>query len=146
MHVEHDSFHVHPLDPERLGDHLDRLYRAAWGLCGSRHGAEDLVQETYAKVLARPRFLRRDDDLGYLLRALRNTFLAARRPQSARAVTVPLDEELDARRAPGFTGPEEAAEHARVYDAIASLPADYRDALVAVDVAGLSYREAARAF
>src|SRR3954469_4197379 len=146
MRVEPDSFQAHALDPVRLGDHLDRLYRAAWGLCGSREAAEDLVQETYAKVLTRPRFLRRDDEVGYLLRALRNTFLAARRPQAARAVTVPLDEELDARRAPGFADPEEAAEHARVYDAIAALPADYRDALVAVDVAGLSYREAARAF
>ncbi len=24
------------LDPNHLGDHLDRLYRAAWALCGSR--------------------------------------------------------------------------------------------------------------
>jgi hypothetical protein len=28
------------LDPARLGDHLDRLYRAAWALCGSREDAE----------------------------------------------------------------------------------------------------------
>src|SRR5436189_4326332 len=54
------------LDPTRLGDHLDRLYRAAWALCGSREDAEDLVQETYARVLSRPRLLRREDDLGYL--------------------------------------------------------------------------------
>src|SRR4051812_50152333 len=60
------------LDPARLGDHLDRLYRAAWALCGSREDTEDLVQETYARVLSRPRVLRREDDLGYLLRALRN--------------------------------------------------------------------------
>jgi hypothetical protein len=37
---------VHPivrtLDPARLGDHLDRLYRAAWALCGSREDPEDL--------------------------------------------------------------------------------------------------------
>src|SRR4051812_26173418 len=147
MRLEADSFPAvaRTLDPERLGDHVDRLYRAAWGLCGSREEAEDLVQETYAKVLARPRLLRREDDLGYLLRALRNTYLAARRPRSARAVSVPLDEELDARHGTAFAGPEEAAEHARVYSAIAGLPGDYRDALVAVDVAGLSYREAARA-
>jgi branched-subunit amino acid aminotransferase/4-amino-4-deoxychorismate lyase len=62
------------LDPERLGDHIDRLYRAAWGLCGSREDAEDLVQETLALVLRKPRFLRSDDDVGYLLRVLRNTF------------------------------------------------------------------------
>ena len=39
--------------PEVLGDHLDRLYRAAWALCGSREDAEDLVQETYARVLSK---------------------------------------------------------------------------------------------
>jgi RNA polymerase sigma-70 factor (ECF subfamily) len=32
-----------------------------------------------------------------------------------------------------------------VYAAISALPDDFRDALVAIDVAGLSYREAARA-
>ena len=46
------------LNPDDLGDHLDRLYRAAWALCGDRHEAEDLVQDTYAAVLARPRWLR----------------------------------------------------------------------------------------
>ena len=133
---EPDSF-PRQLDPTRLGDHLDRLYRAAWGLCGSREDAEDLVQETYARVLARPRFLRREEDLAYLLRALRNTFLAGRRGMRGRSVHVPLEEELDR----GSTIGTER----RVYAAIAALPADFRDALVAVDVAGLSYREAARA-
>ena len=61
------------LEPGRLGDHLDRLYRAAWALCGSRQDAEDLVQETFVNVLKRPRFLRDGNELGYLLRALRNT-------------------------------------------------------------------------
>jgi RNA polymerase sigma-70 factor, ECF subfamily len=139
---EEPAISSHRLDPERLGDHLDRLYRAAWGLCGSREDAEDLVQDTYARVLAKPRFLRREDDLGYLLRALRNAFLAGRRPQRARTPTVPLHEELDA----GSHGdPAELAEQRRVYAAISELAPDYRDALVAVDVAGLSYREAARA-
>src|SRR3954464_7631680 len=147
MRAEGDFFPLgaRELDPERLGDHIDRLFRAAWGLCGSREDAEDLVQETYAKVMARPRLLRREDDLGYLLRALRNTFLAGRRRQSARTLTVPLHEELDAGRTSALPGPEQATEHARVYPAIAELPPDYRDALVAGAVAGLSYREAAEA-
>jgi DNA-directed RNA polymerase specialized sigma24 family protein len=42
-----------PLEPGRLGDHVDRLYRAACALYGSREDAEDLVQETHARVLAR---------------------------------------------------------------------------------------------
>ena len=29
------------LDTETLGDHVDRLYRAAWALCGNRADAED---------------------------------------------------------------------------------------------------------
>jgi RNA polymerase sigma-70 factor, ECF subfamily len=130
------------LDPERLGDHLDRLYRAAWALCGSREDAEDLVQDTYIRVLARPRFLRREQDLAYLLRALRNTFLAGRRNLRARTVHVPLEEHHE--RDSG-TGLEESLEQRRVYGAIAALQADFRDALVAVDVAGLSYGEAAGA-
>src|SRR5262249_61475560 len=84
-----------PLDPARLGDHIDRLYRAAWALCGSREDAEDLVQETYARVLARPRMLQREDDLGYLLRALRNTFLNQRRDSARRVQSVQLPDQLD---------------------------------------------------
>src|SRR3954467_3981016 len=108
MRAEGDFFPLgaRELEPERLGNHVDRLSRAAWSLCGSREDAEDLVQETYAKVLARPRLLRRENDLGYLLRALRNTFLAGRRRQSARTVTVPLHEELDAGRTSALPGPE----------------------------------------
>ncbi|HET9120668.1 MAG TPA: sigma factor, partial [Solirubrobacterales bacterium] len=83
------------LDPARLGDHLDRLYRAAWALCGSREEAEDPVQETYARVLARPRLLRNEDDLGYLLRALRNTFLNQKRTESRRLRPAPLPDQLD---------------------------------------------------
>src|SRR5436309_16129000 len=80
------------LDPERLGDHLDRLYRAAWGLCGSREEAEDLVQDTYARVLSKPRMIRNDDDLGYLLRVLRNTFISRHRTASRRPHTEPFAE------------------------------------------------------
>ena len=133
------------LDPSRLGDHIDRLYRAAWALSGSREDAEDLVQETYARVLARPRLLRSEDDLGYLLRALRNTFLKQKRTESRRLRPGPLPDQLDAVADPRARGPEDALEAAELYAAIAGLPDDYRDVLVAVDVAGLSYGEAASA-
>jgi RNA polymerase sigma-70 factor (ECF subfamily) len=133
------------LDPARLGDHLDRLYRAAWALSGRREDAEDLVQETYARVLARPRLLRREDDLGYLLRTLRNTFLTQKRTEGRRLRPDPLPDELDAVADPRAVQPETALEAAEVYAAIASLPDDFRDVLVAVDISGLSYKEAARA-
>ena len=129
-----------PLDPAVLQDHIDVLYRAAWALCGSRHEAEDLVQETFARVLKRPRLLRSDDDVGYLLRALRNTHNTRHRTAKRRPIMVPLLE----------TDFNDRVEIAETFDArelmaaIAGAPQPYRDAVVAVDVVGLSYRQAAR--
>jgi RNA polymerase sigma-70 factor (ECF subfamily) len=133
------------LEPQSLPQHVDRLYRAAWALCGSREDAEDLVQETFARVLSRPRVIRGDDDLYYLMRVLRNTFLTGRRTASRRPVTVaPLEDVVTVDPRP--TGrPDRALEVQEVYETIAGLPDDFRLALVAVDVLGLSYREAARA-
>ncbi|HEX5145766.1 MAG TPA: RNA polymerase sigma factor [Conexibacter sp.] len=133
------------LDPQALVTHLDRLYRVAWALCGSREEAEDLVQETAARVLARPRQLRGQDELAYLVRALRNTFLLSRRTASRRpreVATLEQAEPVDV-RASGGLGPEAAVEARELFAAIAALPDDFRLALVAVDVAGLSYQEAA---
>jgi RNA polymerase sigma-70 factor, ECF subfamily len=133
------------LDPESLGDHLDRLFRAAWALCGSREDAEDLVQECLARVLKRPRLIRREGDLGYLLGALRNTFLLQRRSEASRPRTAPLPDHDDLAIAdPRALDPQAHVEIAEVYAAIARLPTDLRDAIVAVDVAGLSYGQAAR--
>lgn len=132
------------LDPDRVGEHLPRLYRAARAWTDSREEAEDLAQETSARVLARPRFLRGESELGYLLRALRNTLISQRRAQSRRPATTPYEEEL-AGGARSVDDPARAAELREVHAAIAELPEEFRDALVAVDVAGLSYPEAARA-
>jgi len=134
-----------PLDPAKLGDHLDRLYRAAWGLAGSREDAEDLVQETYSRVLARPRFLRHEEDLVYLLRVLRNTFLNTKRTEGRRPRTAPLPEGADFVEERSSTRPDAALEAKEVYETVAALAEDFRDVVVAVDVAGLSYAEAARA-
>jgi RNA polymerase sigma-70 factor (ECF subfamily) len=132
------------LDPDHAVDHLPRLYRAARAWTRTREEAEDLVQETYARVLARPRFLRGEDEVGYLLRALRNTLISQRRAVSRRPATTELDEEASiGTRA--TDDPAVAAELHQVYEAIDKLPEEFRDALVAVDVAGLSYDEAARA-
>jgi len=75
------------------------------------------------------------------MRALRNTLISRRRAEARRPQTTGLAEEL----AGGRDDPVEAVEHRRVYDAIRELPDEFRDAIVAVDVAGLSYGEAARA-
>jgi RNA polymerase sigma-70 factor (ECF subfamily) len=126
---------------------MDALFRAACAMSGSRQIAEDLVQETYVKVLSRPRLLRRDDDLGYLIKALRNTWYShlrdERKRREATASVGDTPDELGARTTHG--DPEASLEASVVLDALAELPVHYREVVAAVDVAGLSYAEAARA-
>ena len=129
----------HLLEPDSLTRHIDQLFRAAWALCGSREDAEDLVQETFVNILKRPRFLRNRDEIGYLLRALRNTYASryrktAQRPRERQLMETDL-----------LTHDNRDAVNAReIMEAIAGAPPQYRDAVIAVDVIGLSYREAAR--
>ena len=128
----------HILDPNSLSRYIDPLYRAAWALCGSRHDAEDLVQETFLNVLKRPRLVRDDNELGYLMRALRNAYASRYRRAAGRPpVTLLGDDELP-------SAPESDINAREVMEAIAGAPPLYRDAVIAVDLLGLSYREAAR--
>jgi RNA polymerase sigma-70 factor (ECF subfamily) len=123
-----------------LGDHLDRLYRAAWAMTGAREDAEDLVQETYERVLRRPREIAREEDaLPYLLGVLRNTWIDTVRAR-ARRPSVPLELEVADR-----IDPLDQVAAREVFAAVAELPDDWRDTVAAVDVAGLSYAEAAEA-
>ena len=131
------------LDPARLGDHIDRLYRAACALTGTRLAADDLVQDTYARVLAKPRLLKNDDDIGYLLKVMRNVFLDQRRQATRRATEPVAPEDLEFVEA--GPGAAERAEQGELLAVISSLPDEFRDVLVAVDVAGLSYKETSSA-
>ena len=133
------------LDPEGLGDHIDRLYRAARSLCGSREEAEDLVQETFARVLRKPRVLRSEDDLGYLLRVLRNTFISSRRTAARRPQAAGSPDALELLEDRRSAQPEVMVEVGEVYAEIAELPDHFREAVLAIDIMGMSYREAARA-
>ena len=127
------------LDPDRLSDHVDSLYRAVRAMSASPQDAEDLVQDTFANVLRRPRWLHTGNERGYLLGALRNTQAnryraAQRRPQTRQL----LDHDAVAAPAGSISSRE-------ILEAVASAPAKYRDAVTSVDLLGLSYREAARA-
>ena len=132
------------LDPEAAADHLSSLYRLAWSLCGSRHLAEELTQETYARVLARPRRLN-GNDFHYLARTLRNVLSDHWRAERRRPVPVSDDVLIDELLADEAFDPEAVSRVNEVYAEIGRLPSHLREVVAAVDVAGLTYAEAAEA-
>lgn len=89
-----------------------------------------------------PRALRDENELGYLMRALRNTHSNRSRAAARRPATVPL-QDFD----PALLGDHAVAFDAReVMTANAATPEYYRQAVVAVDIEGMSYEEAAGHF
>lgn len=82
--------------------------------------------------------LHTDNEIGYLLWALRNTYAERHRTAARRPATRQLFED----DAPSVD--ENCVNACEIMQAIASAPAPYRDAVIAVDLIGLSYREAAR--
>jgi RNA polymerase sigma-70 factor (ECF subfamily) len=131
------------LQPDEAASHLTRLYRLAWSLCGSPHVAEDLVQETYLRVLARPRRVRSSDSFAYLARTLRNVTTDHRRSESSRERRLPADEvDPPDHRVTG--DPVLAALAGEVYGAVSGLPDHHREVVAAVDVAGMTYDQAAQ--
>ena len=95
-------------------------------------------------MLAKPRLLHRDDDLGYLLRVLRNTFVSRHRAAGRRPQPAEVPEGFEIADPVSGRRPEEATAAREVFAHIAALPDGFRDTLVAIDVVGLSYAEASR--
>ncbi len=130
--------------------HLSGLYYAALRLTGQPADAEDLLQDTYLRAYAAfDRFTPGTNARAWLYRIMHNLFLnnvgraETRRTQSFSA-TPPAT--LAAVADPGAPDPAagvEAMLDPRLSAALAALPADFRSAVVAVDVSGFSYDEAA---
>jgi DNA-directed RNA polymerase specialized sigma24 family protein len=76
------------LDPEVWGVHHRSLISGCVGVVWLADGAEDLAQETVVRVLPRPRLLRGEDELAYLMQALRNTFVTSMRTAARRRFAV----------------------------------------------------------
>jgi RNA polymerase sigma-70 factor (ECF subfamily) len=136
--------HISLLDPDAAAQHRHRLVAVARSLTGSQQLAEDLTQETYARVLSKPRRLSEGGaDFPYLVRALRNVANDHWRSEQRRPQVVgEVDEDH-----PSFAteGNPEATVIARdVYKAVDALPEDFRKVVQAVDVLGLSYIQTAR--
>jgi len=134
----------HELNPDTLPIHIDSLRRAARGMTRSHHDAEDLVQDTLVRVLARPRRLGPAGAGPYLHQALRNTHISRLRTRDRRPQLAPLEPE-DARLvAPAAGEPVEILHRREVLAQIHELPVAQREVIAAVDVVGLGYSEAAQ--
>ena len=131
------------LDAESALRHLDRLHAAALAICGNRADADDLVQDTYLTLLRRPRRVRGGSELAYLMTMLRNRFIDERRIAARRQASVGLFEIDDSPDPRVGMRPERVAEDREVLGAVHALASPFRETVVAVDVLGLSYKEAA---
>jgi RNA polymerase sigma-70 factor (ECF subfamily) len=126
-------------------DHIDRLFRAAYALCGTRADAEDLVELALVRALEQRRLIRRGNDLANLMRVLRDTWVGLAGEGSPDQVAdrpgADVEWVVDQGADPGVLAPEVQL----AYDALRELSPPVREAVVAVDVAGLRHRDAARA-
>ena len=127
---------------DELAAHLPRLRRYARALTGDRHLADDLVQDTLERALARSSLWRRGSKLdAWLLTIMHNLFVNQVRTRARQAT-----EALDAL-------PHEPAQRAMQTDALeirdldaalAALPLEQRAVLLLVTLDERSYEETAR--
>jgi RNA polymerase sigma-70 factor (ECF subfamily) len=129
---------------EIVEQHSDRVYRLAYRLTGNRPDAEDLTQEVFVRVFRSLSTYTPGTFEGWLHRITTNLFLdQARRKQRIRFDAL-SDERAD--RLTSSTPAPEAAYADQTFDddverALATLPPDFRAAVVLCDVEGLSYEE-----
>ena len=144
--IEPDLDQTVPTWDEIVEQHSDRVYRLAYRLTGNRPDAEDLTQEVFVRVFRRLDTYTPGTFEGWLHRVTTNLFLdQARRKQRIRFDAL-SDERAGTLRSNG-PAPDSALAD-RLFDddvelALASLPPDFRAAVVLCDVEGLSYDEIA---
>jgi RNA polymerase sigma-70 factor (ECF subfamily) len=128
----------------RLVDrYWDRLYRWLYHLTKDRHQAEDLVQETFLKVLgALDSFRPGSNFRAWVFRIGHNNFVNLKR--AGRRTNHPLPEEVAGSE---VGGPEDTAADREalraVAKAIAELPVEFRTALTLRADEGMSFKQVA---
>jgi RNA polymerase sigma-70 factor, ECF subfamily len=139
--------------------HLDAVYRFALRLTGSPSEAEDLVQDTFLRAYrAWGQYTPGTNARSWLFTICRNAYLRERERDArrdelvAQAASDGAHADVASNETPVFAGradydPEgdffRALVDDRIFDAIDSLPRDFREAVVLSDLQGLSYQEIA---
>lgn len=123
--------------------HIQRLRRYALFLCRDHADADDLVQDTLVKAIARAELFRPGTDLRiWLFSILHNTFISGTRSPERRRRVTPEGDVTD------YLGRVEATQENRaelqgVLRALERLPEDQRRVILLVSLDGLTTDEAA---
>ncbi len=131
--------------------HLDALYHTALRLTRNRAEAEDVVQEAFLRAFRSfHRFNPGTNCRAWLFTILRNVFLNRLRTQGREVLETEmggLDHAEPATEAHVSRNPEEqflqTMVHGDVDRALTTLPLAFREAVILVDIEGLTYREVA---
>lgn len=134
-----------PTWDEIARDHLGFMYSVAYRLAGNQSDAEDVVQEALLRVKRGLESYTPGSLHGWLARIVTNVFLDETRRRKRRPQThLPDDPDRVLAGAPAADealAMESLPDH--LQSAIATLPEEFRTAVVLCDVAGLSYAEIA---
>ncbi|HEX3291794.1 MAG TPA: sigma-70 family RNA polymerase sigma factor [Gaiella sp.] len=133
----------------------DQVYRVARRFVSSREEAEDLVQDTYARAFRSWQSYTPGTNLrAWLLRILTNLNVDRGRRLQRRPDELPLEEhDYYLANKVAETGGEQVLDQDRVVErlsqdsivtALSSLPDDFRDVVVLVDIGDFSYADAAQ--
>jgi RNA polymerase sigma-70 factor (ECF subfamily) len=128
------------MDSAEIAAHIPRLRRYARALTGDGHRADDLVQDTLERALAKFHLWRRGSDLrAWMFTIMHNVFINQLKHRRELA----LDEAAEA----GLEGaPRSDPLELRDLDAaLRQLPAEQREVLLLVGLEQLSYAEASQA-
>lgn len=135
-----------------VSPHVDAAYNLARWLTGNDHDAEDVVQEAMLRAFMYFDGFRGGDARSWVLKIIRNTcftWLETNRPSEVAAMAA---EELEDVAAPlvysGLADDPETLALRRtaalqLNDAIAAIPAAFREVVVLREMEGLSYKEIA---
>jgi RNA polymerase sigma-70 factor (ECF subfamily) len=138
---------------EEVLELADQVYRVARRLVSSREEAEDLVQETYARAFRSWRSYTPGTNLrAWLMRILTNLNIDRGRREQRAPDMQPMEEgdyflynRLEQTSGPGDEERiVERLSQDSIVEALASVPHDFRDTIVLVDIGDFSYQEAAQ--
>ncbi len=130
--------------------HLDAAYNLARWLTRDEHDADDLVQNAYLRAFRFADGFRGGDARAWLLTIVRNTYYSSLRDGRQMRADVSFDEELHGAEA-GRQADNDPARIAASRDtgrtvnqALARLPAAFREVLVMKEMDDLSYKQIAQ--